>query len=76
MGQQLKCKRQRNFLHLGFPKDDLLQKTRLLARGTGGAGQRIIYQVMQRISAMLVTRIFDLRDDFCHQLTAIDRLGM
>ena len=31
---------------------------------------------MQRIGAMLVTRIFDLRDDFCHQLTAINRLGV
>jgi hypothetical protein len=42
---------------------------------TGGAGQRVIDEMLERRFAVRVARIFNLRDDLGQKRRIVDRLG-
>ena len=75
MRQKLKGKGDRDFLDHSFTQRDLFQESSFFARGARGAGQRVIDEEMQRVRAVRVVGIFDLRNDFFGQVACVDGLG-
>ena len=76
MREQLKGKGGSYFLYFNFPKDDLPQKLRFYSSGTRRTGQRVVNKEFQRVFAMRLVDVFNLRNDLAEQYTVVNWLGM
>ena len=76
MRELLKGKGGSYFLYFNFPKDDLPQKLRFYSSGTRRTGQRVVNKEFQRVFAMRLVDVFNLRNDLAEQYTVVNWLGM
>ena len=74
--EEFKGKGRGNFVDDGAAQNDLLEKGGFFNRRTRGAGQGVVDEKIEGVFAVLVAGVFDLRDDFGHQLTAVDGFGV
>ena len=76
MRELLKGKGGSYFLYFNFPEDDLSQKLSFYSSGARRAGQRVVDKEFQRVFAMRVVDVFNLRNDLAEQCTVVNWLGM
>ena len=76
MRQQFEGEGRRDFGNARLAENDLLQERRLHARGTGGAGNRVVNEKFYGGVPVFVTGVFDLRDDLAQQRPIVDGLGV
>ena len=76
MGEEFEGKGRGDFFDDGAAQNDLLDKGGFFDCRTRGAGQGVVDQKIEGVFAVLVAGVFDLRDDFGHQLTAVDGFGV
>lgn len=76
MGEELEGEGGGDFLDSFVAEDDFFEEACFFARCGSSAGEGVVYQELERFSAVFVGGVFDLCDDFGGECAVVDGQGL